>query len=301
MRRVLKWIGIVLGGLVGLILVAAAVAVAVTSVRLNRTYDVSVSAVAIRDDGEALARGEHLVKALAGCEGCHGADLGGMVLLEDPAIMTLYGPNLTMGEGGAAATFSDEDWVRVLRHGLRADGTPLLLMPSQNFRWLTDVDLGAIVTYIRSLPPVDNETPPSRLGPMGYVLALTEPAFLPAALFDHDEVLETDVEPGVTVEYGGYLVAIGTCRDCHGENLNGRPLPPMLDEPPARNLTPAGNLANWTEEDFIRTMRTGVTPDGYGLQEPMAGVLTALKQQTDEELAAIYLYLQSLPPKEFGK
>lgn len=301
MRRILKWISIVLAGLVGLILVAAMVMVVVGSARMNRTYNVNVSAVVIPDDEAALARGEHLVKALAGCEGCHGADLGGMVLLEDPAIMTLYGPNLTTGEGGAAATFSDEDWARVLRHGVDADGKPLLLMPSQNYRWLTDEDLGAIVAYIRSVPPVDYEAPEPRLGPMGYVLALTEPAFLPAALFDHGEVLVTDVEPGVTEEYGGYLVAIGTCRDCHGEDLNGRPLPPMLDEPPARNLTPAGNLANWSEEDFIRTIRTGVTPSGYGLQEPMAGVLTALEQQTDEELAAIFMYLQSLPPKEFGE
>lgn len=301
MRRVLKWIGIILAGLVGLILVAAMVMVVVGSARMNRTYNVNVSSVVIPDDAAALARGEHLVKALAGCEGCHGADLGGMVLLEDPAIMTLYGPNLTTGEGGAAATFSDEDWARVLRHGVDADGKPLLLMPSQNYRWLTDEDLGAIVAYIRSVPPVAYEVPAPRLGPMGYVLALTEPAFLPAALFDHNEVLETDVDPGVSVEYGGYLVAIGTCRDCHGENLNGRPLPPMLDEPPARNLTPAGNLAGWSEEDFIRTIRTGVTPDGYGLQEPMAGALTALEQQTDEELAAIFMYLQSLPPKEFGE
>ncbi len=260
-----------------------------------------VSAVAIPDDEAALERGEHLVRAIAGCDGCHGDNLGGMVLLDEPLIMTFYGPNLTGGEGGAGAHLSAEEWVRAIRHGLGTDGKPLLLMPAQNYRWMTDEDLGAILAYIRSLAPVDNEVPEPKLGPMGYLLALTEPGMVPAALFDHTEPPSPAVEPGVTVDYGGYLVALGTCRDCHGEHLNGRPLPPMLDEPPARNLTPAGQLANWSEEDFIQAMRTGVTPEGHTLREPMAGMLVHLQRQTDDELRAIFLYLQSLPPREFGE
>jgi mono/diheme cytochrome c family protein len=301
MKRVMKWIRVVLAGLVGLLVVAGAVIFVLATIKLNRTYEVEASSVSIPGDEAALARGEHLVKALAGCEGCHGDDLGGMVLLDDPAIMTFHGPNLTSGRGGAGARFSDEDWVRAIRHGIDANGKPLLLMPAQNYRWMADEDLGALLAYIGTLPAVANEVPAPRLGPMGYLLALTERAMVPAALFNHTERPASALEPGVTVEYGGYLVAIGTCRDCHGENLNGRPLPPMLDEPPARNLTPAGQLALWSEEDFIQTIRTGITPEGHELREPMAGVITVLQQQTDDELAAIFLYLQSLPPKEFGK
>lgn len=174
-------------------------------------------------------------------------------------------------------------------------------MPAQNYRWMTDEDLGAVLAYIRTLPSVDNEVPEPSIGPMGYLLALTEPGFVPAALFDHTEPAAATVEAGVTVDYGGYLVALGTCRDCHGEHLNGRPLPPMLDEPPARNLTPAGQLATWSEADFIQTVRGGVTPEGHTLQEPMAGILKTLRQQTDDELRAIFLYLQSLPPREIGE
>ena len=260
-----------------------------------------VDAVAVPDDEAALVRGEHLVRAISACDGCHGENLGGMVLLDDPAIMTLYGPNLTGGEGGAGARLSDMDWVRAIRHGVGSDGKSLTLMPAQDFRWMTDEDLGAVLAYIKSLPPVDNEIPVPRLGPMGYLLALTEPGLVPAALFDHAQPPAASVEPGVTVEYGGYLVALGTCRDCHGEHLNGRPLPPMLDEPPARNLTPAGELAGWSEEDFLQTIRSGVTPGGHELLEPMVGILPSLQQQTDDELRAIFLYLQSLPPKEFGE
>ncbi|MDX1616780.1 MAG: cytochrome c [Candidatus Promineifilaceae bacterium] len=301
MRKAVKWLVFALVGLAGVVVVGAVVIFVITSIRLGRTYDVEPAAIAVPDDEAALERGEHLARAISGCDGCHGDNLGGMVLLDDPAIMALYGPNLTVGEGGAGARLSDEDWVRAIRHGLDPDGKPLLLMPAQNYRRMTDEDLGALLAYIKSLGPVDNEVPEPRIGPLGYLLALTEPGFLPAALFDHAESPATTVEPGVTVKYGGYLVALGTCRDCHGEHLNGRPLPPMLDEPPARNLTPAGQLANWSEEDFIQTIRTGVTPGGHTLREPMAGVLTHLQRQTDDELRAIFMYLQSLPPREFGE
>ena len=99
MKRVLKWIGIGLAGLVGLLLVAAIVIFVVASLKLGRTYEVEVSAVAVPDDEAALERGEHLVRAIAGCDGCHGDNLGGMVLLDEALIMTFYGPNLTGGEG----------------------------------------------------------------------------------------------------------------------------------------------------------------------------------------------------------
>jgi mono/diheme cytochrome c family protein len=301
MRKVLKWLGIAVAGLLGLVLLAALGIFLVATIKLNRNYDVKVDAVPIPDDEAARARGEHLVRAVSGCDGCHGQNLGGIALLDEPAIMSFYGPNLTGGEGGAGARLSDEEWVRAIRHGVGVDGKPLLLMPAQNFRSMTDEDLGAVLAYIRSLPAVDNEVPEPRIGPMGYLLALMEPGMVPAALFDHTEPPAAATVPGVTVEYGGYLVTLGTCRDCHGEHLNGRPLPPMLDEPPSRNLTPAGELSGWSEADFLQTIRTGVTPSGHTLREPMAGILPSLQQQTDDELRAIFLYLQSLPPREFGE
>lgn len=297
--KLLRWAMIAAAAVLSAALGAAIVAIALVTSRLNRTYDVQAQAVTIPDDPAAVERGEHLVRAVAGCDVCHGTDLGGMTLLEEPLIMSLYGPNLTAGEGGVGARFSDLDWERALRHGVDTDGKPLILMPAQNFRWLTDEDLGAIVAYLRSLRPVDNAVPEPVLGPMGYLLALTEPAFLPAELFDHSERASLVAEPGVTAEYGAYLVAIGTCRDCHGEDLNGRELP-LPDEPPARNLTPGGELIGWTNEDFIGTIRTGITPSGHELREPMASVLKTLRRQSDEELTAIFFYLQSLPTKEFG-
>jgi hypothetical protein len=73
-----------------------------------------------------------------------------------------------------------------------------------------------------------------------------------------------------------------------------------LDQPPSRNLTPGGQLAGWSEADFIQTIRTGITPAGHTLREPMTSALVHLQRQTDDELRAIFLYLQSLPLRENG-
>jgi mono/diheme cytochrome c family protein len=298
-KKALKWIGIVLAALIGLALLGAMAAVVVVQLRINQSYPVDAMAVAVPSDEVAIARGEHLATSVAGCQGCHGEDLGGRVLIDDPQIMTLYGPNLTRGKGGAAASFDAEDWDRAIRHGVGPDGKSLLLMPAQNFHALTDSDLAAVVAYIESRSPVDNTVPRVRLGPMGYLLALSEPGFLPASLIDQSEPTRESIQEDVTAEYGDYLVWLGTCRDCHGPHLSGRQLP-LPGEPPSRNLTPGGELVGWTQRDFISTVRTGVTPSGDVLREPMAGVLEGMRGQSDDELAAIFLYLQSLPPLEFG-
>ncbi|HRQ41541.1 MAG TPA: c-type cytochrome [Chloroflexota bacterium] len=300
MKKVLKWIGIIFAGLVGLVVVAAVVGYVTASSKINQSYDVPVTAVVIPDDEAAIDRGEPLVWAIAGCTECHGDNLGGMLLVDDPAIGTFYGSNLTAGAGGAGTHFSEEDWVRAIRHGVGTDGKSLLLMPSNTYHTLPDEDLGAMLAYLQSLEPVDNEVPEQRLGPLGYAMVIIEPVVVPAALIDHTVSNRTAVAPGVTAAYGQYLVDIGHCRSCHGEELNGQPTAAGLDHSPARNLTPGGQLAGWSEEEFIQTIRTGITPDGHALCEPMTNALAHMQRQTDDELRAIFLYLQSLPPLENG-
>jgi mono/diheme cytochrome c family protein len=171
-------------------------------------------------------------------------------------------------------------------------------MPSQHYYSMSDEDLGALIAYLKTIPPVDNETPEPQLGPPAYIAAATSPDILPVQIIDHDALRPSVPEPGPTVEYGEYLVTIGTCRDCHGEELNGDVLGP--EDPPASNLTPGGELAGWTEADYIQTIRTGVNPAGRELQEPMTLVAEVMARATDEELAATFAYLQSLPARETG-
>lgn len=297
MRKLLRWIGIGLGIVAGILVVIVVGLYLYTESRLARTYNIPPSGLAIPTDAASIERGRHLAVVIFQCSACHGENLGGQVMFEDPLTGRLAGTNLTSGEGGIGREYTDEDWVRAIRHGVLPNGRAGIAMVSNIFYHLSDADVGAIVAYLKSVPPVDNVLPPTRLGPLGrlYVL-LSETDVMPAAGLDHTAPRPPDPIPGVTVEYGEYLAHI--CTFCHGENLAGFAAPEgQATDPMPRNLTPAGHLANWTEADFLRALRTGGTPEGDFL-DPEAMPWKAFGQMTDDELKAIWLYLQTLPPAE---
>jgi len=303
MKRILKLIGKIVGGLVGLIVLAFAVLYIIGTVKWNsirgKEYEVPVEPITIPTDQASIARGEHIA-TIRMCKDCHTENWSGQ---SDsvPGLITLAFPNLTSGVGGAGATYTDEDWVRAIRHGVGYDGRGLLLMPSRVWYYLSDEDLADLIAYLKSLPPVDNEPPKTELGPLGRVMMtlgqLPPEATVPdATMIDHDGPRPVAPEPGVTAKYGKYLAI--TCTLCHGVNLNGKTI--MTDaEYLAPNLTPGGEMKGWSEEDFITTMRTGVTPNGHQLKDVMPWKYFG--QMTDDELKAVWLYLQSLPALPQGK
>ncbi len=270
MRKALKWVGIVVGGLIGLIVVAAVVVYALGARRLTASHPQPNESFTIPSDAESLARGEYLMAGVTGCTGCHGENLGGTEFINEAPIGLVWAPNLTAGQGGVGATYTDADWERAVRHGVRPNGQVLLIMPSHQFNYMSDADLGAVLAFAKTFPPVDQVAPARRIDPLGTIL-IGAGLFgdLPAEVVDHDAAHAATVTPGTTPEYGEYLVALASCRDCHGTKLDGvlSGGPPMPVPPP--DLTPAGNLANWTEADFIQAIRTGVTPDGRALSEEM--------------------------------
>jgi hypothetical protein len=119
---------------------------------------------------------------------------------------------------------------------------------------------------------------------------LQDPSLIAAQVIDHDAPRPTAPAPGVTSEYGRYLAEV--CTLCHGENFAGG------TEPGAGlNLTPGGDLGDWSEADFIQTIRSGVNPNGKQLN-PELMPWKRIREMSDEELRAIWLFLQSLPPVE---
>jgi mono/diheme cytochrome c family protein len=116
-------------------------------------------------------------------------------------------------------------------------------------------------------------------------------------VIDHDGPRPVAPKPGVTVEYGKYLAS--TCTLCHGSNFNGQMISEGGPEYLAPNLTPGGEVAFWSEEDFMRTLRTGVTPSGHQLIDMMPWKYFG--QMTNDELKAVWMYLQSLPALPEGK
>jgi mono/diheme cytochrome c family protein len=295
-RKILKWTGIVLGGLIGLLALALVALYVVGGAKVNKKYNVPVEAISVPTDAEAVQRGEHIANIYI-CTRCHTENLSGELSFVVPGMVSIPTPNLTAGAGGVGGFYTDEDWVRAVRHGVGHDGRGLFIMPSSTFHYLGDEDLGALIAYVKSLPPADNVLPERRIEPIGRLM-MAAGMFPPLAVdqIDHTSPPPAVPEQGVTAAYGGYLSR--TCTECHGADLNGKPFGPPGQEVPTPNLTPGGEMASWSEEDFFTTMRTGVTPGGGQLNEEMPWKYFG--QMSDDELRAVWLYLKSLPALEQG-
>ena len=300
--RIFKWIGIVMLSIAALCGVAVGVVWMLSNKKLARTYDVTVAPVAIPADSASIARGRHIARAVAKCVECHGEDLGGTEFINAAPFAVIPARNLTGGRGGSGQAFSDIDYVRAIRHGVRPNGRGAMVMPAEAYRYMSDEDLGALIAYLKSVPPVDREWAEPRLGIIGRILLLTDkvPLF-PAATFDHTRADVPAAPPAdTTVAYGQYLANVGGCTTCHGPNLAGRP--PMNGDPhakPSANLTPGG-IPQWTEADFTRVLRDGLSVGGR-VVDSLAMPIRFTRELTDAEIHALWLFLRSMPARQFGE
>jgi mono/diheme cytochrome c family protein len=293
MKRVLKWIGILAGGLVLVIAVGLALVYGVSSRAMSRAYAITPEPLSIPADSASIARGRHIVTAISSCANCHGDNLAGKKVVDDGVMGRLYAANITRGKGGLD-TYSDADYVRSIRHGIGRDQRPLLAMPAASFFPMDDDDLAAVIAYLKSVPAVDVVVPPKRIGPLARVLYLaTDFPLIEAEEIPHGDPRRPPVPSGVTREYGNYLTTIGGCKGCHLPELNGGV--PVEKNVFSANLTPTG-IGKWTEADFRKAMRNGIRPDGRVISAVMPWPY--LRHMTDEELGAIWIYLRSLPPKD---
>jgi mono/diheme cytochrome c family protein len=277
MKKFFKWTSLVLGGLFMLVAVSGLTLYSVGMKKLNQTYpNIAVETVNIPTDADAIARGKHVATIWA-CTRCHGEDLSGMMITNDPlsGIVPLLGtistPNLTSGNGGIAASYTDTDWVRALRHGVMGDGGVEVLM--FDYSTMSDQDLGDLIAYLKQVPPLDTNYPEMRYGPILPVVSnigLLTPA---AERIDHDVPRSVDPTPAATVEYGGYLSAV--CTACHGNLI--------------------GNIVkNWKQDEFIHTFKTGVSSDGKQFGPTMSS--NTFREMTDTELTALWLYFTNPKP-----
>ncbi|MCE7986311.1 MAG: cytochrome C [Caldilinea sp. CFX5] len=300
MKRLIRWLGIGVG-LLALLVALLAVGIYFRSEAIvNQVYAAPTSALTISTATDAIARGEHLANYVSVCVDCHGANLEGGIVVDDPALGRIVAPNLTTGQGGVGGQLSDADMVRVLRYGILPDGRSAQVMPSDDYQHLSDADLAAIIAYVRSVPPQDSNLPVNELRPLGRtLLALGQLPIIMAERVDATLEHPAAVEERVSLEYGQYLGRIAGCTGCHGPGLSGGPIPAAPpDWPQAANLTPSGDVGQWTEADFINTIRTGVNPAGKTLVEEMPWF--RYRSMTDEELKALWLFIQSVPAQEFG-
>lgn len=277
MKKLLKWTGLVIGGLLVLIAIAGLVLYQMGMKKLKQTYAIlPVETVNIPAGADAVARGKHIATIWA-CTRCHGEDLSGKMITNDPLsgmvplLGTIASPNLTSGKGGIATDHTDIDWVRAIRHGVMPDGQVEALM--FDYSTMSDQDLGDLIAYLKQVPPVDTNYPEIRYGPIVPVISNIG-LFTPAAeKIDHNASRPGYPAPGATVENGRYLSAV--CTACHGNVI--------------------GNVVKrWKQDEFIHTFQTGVLPDGNQFGPTMSS--STFHEMTDTELTALWLYFTSDKP-----
>ena len=262
-----------------------------------------------------LARGKYLTD-IAPCFHCHSehdlskpeyprveAKKGAGWAMPIPALGAPVAPNITPDPETGIGAWTDDEIARAIQEGVDKNGRALFpVMPYMNFRNLADEDVASIVVFLRTLPPVRNPLPLTKLVFPLSVLVNT----MPKPLTSHAPV----AVPTTSEARGEYLVktVIG-CQDCHTPADNqGRPLPglefgggsPFHDpgQPKtvlfSKNITsdPSG-IAHYDEAMFVQTLRTGRTAGGL-LNHIMP--FENLKNLTDSDLHDIYSYMKSVPP-----
>ncbi len=291
MKRLLKWIGRALVTLIGAAILVAAVLIFLGGRKFSATRTVApdlVGAPAVPTDAEAIARGAHLARTR--CVFCHGDDLAGKKFIDDASFMLLNAPNLTRGAGGVGATYTDDaTWVRTLRHGVNSRGRAVIIMPAEVFYFLSDGDVGDLLAYLKSLPPVDRSWPepqPSLLAKALLGAGILDKS-VPFLSMDHRAPRPAKPPAGVNAENGEYIVRTFGCRNCHGPELSGQ-LTPDGTGILAPNLTPGGALQGWNEELFLKMARERVS---------QAMPWSMLRAMTDDEQRSLWRYLAAQPAR----
>ena len=281
MKRLLRWIGITLGSIVGLCIIAYAIVYVLSERMLRHTYDASAVTLSIPTDPASIIEGERLA-IVHGCfSGCHGKGAEGDVMFDEPMIARIVAPNLT----AAVRQYSDAQIALAVRKGVRPDGRSLIVMPAEAFAVMTDEDLSRIIAFLKSLPSVTGPGPGVSVGPLGRIGLVVGKFKMVAQL-----IADTVPPPEATdkeATFGRYLGQT-TCAPCHGTSLRGASNPDF-SSPDLRIV------AAYSPDGFVELMRTGTA-----LRERSVGVMSAWAQKnlshlTDAEIGALYSYLHSMP------
>jgi len=297
-----RFVKIGLGSAAGLAAIAAGLAAFAefgSERKMHRQVTVNVTPIAAATDQAALARGEYLYKS-RGCAECHGADGAGKVVIDDGGFF-VKAPNIVPNGATGTANYKPEDWVRTIRHGVKPNGEPVFVMPSEDFNRLTDADVGAIVGYIGSLPPVSG-TPAKIRVPLIVRFLYAAGAVKDAAeKIDHSLPPQQPPNDNDEVAHGAYVAA--ACKGCHNDSFSGGPIPGAPPSwPAAANLTPGSESVLTRYPDaaaLIAMFRSGKRPDGSSVSTVMP--FGMLKEISDDDASALYGFLKTLPAVKHGE
>ncbi|MBI5876201.1 MAG: cytochrome c [Chloroflexi bacterium] len=284
-----KWPGVALFGLLGLLLTLLSVAGVKGMIQFYSPGGSPVPNIKVAGTPEQIARGQHLANSL--CVGCHSPNdelplTGGRDIGADSPLPLGHFVSVNLTPAGPLKDWSDGEIMRGLREGIDKYGHPLAVMSTNGVRYLSEDDKLAIIAYLRSQPPAGGQTPDPADDPN--VLAAI---LLGAGVIQLEQpATSAIVAPAraASVEYGKYVVDYEDCRTCHGKDLTGGTDP---TSPPGPSLRV---VQGWTRDQFFATIRTGKDPGGHQLNDIMPWRL--FSRLDDDELGAVYAYLKSLPP-----
>lgn len=260
---------------VGVVLLAVVILYAGSEWVIRTKHDVALTPIAIPADAASIEEGGRLAK-IYGCRGCHGPNSEGRVWDSPPwFVASITAP----GIAGRIAPYSDPELLRLIRHGIKRDGTSLFVMPTIAHRFIADDDAGKLIAWLRTLKPGAKDVDrPMHYGPLGRLGLLTG-GFKPSLQIG---TVASRTRPA---ENGRYWYD-SVCSECH-----------KLNEP---NTTDSGAVAPplatmaaaYSPEDFRKLLRTGVPPGGRDLGLMKEITLEATYAMTDEEIAATHSYLR---------
>jgi mono/diheme cytochrome c family protein len=262
-----------------------------------------------QSNSDLVKRGDYLVNGLLTCGNCHTpkgpqgdiaakAFSGGLSWDEPPFKVTA--PNITPDKETGIGNYSDSDIEKVLRKGIKPDGTAVaMIMPSGFYEIMTDRDMNAVIAYLRTLKPIRNKVPdPVYKVPQGH----------PVPPGGENKFTEDMLQD--KVKKGFYLVTIAHCMECHtplgpkGRDFvndlgkGGFELKGPWGVSVSRNITSSKTkgIGAWTDAEIKRAITQGIRKDGSKLKPPMAYHSYAI--MTDADLDAVIAYLRTVPAKE---
>jgi|ERR1043165_1921361 mono/diheme cytochrome c family protein len=309
--KALKWFFI-------LLLVVVVGLLVFIQISFPKKFEAPYPAIHASKDSAVIARGKYIVYGIAHCAECHApltefnkVETGQEVPLSGGhdfflPVGVIHSPNITSDEETGIGKLKDEEIARALRYGVRHDGNAILdFMP---FYHLSDEDLTAVVSYLRTIPPVKNKVPDHDWNFLGKAIG----TFMIKPMGDGK--IEPAPAVDTTIAYGKYIGEnVANCRGCHtirdmktgaftgtyytggmqfemasaeGTVVKGKHLV-------TPNLTPdpeTGRITGWSQQQFVDRFKQGrLIPGSIMPWGPFS-------RMTNTELVAIYKYLRTLEP-----
>ena len=256
----------------------------------NKLYEAKTFEISELVANADVELGKRLFTVRNGCIDCHGEDLAGARVMDNGAMGTIYGANLTPFN---LSTWTDEEIARAIRYGIHKTGRSLRFMPSFDFEGLSLGDTAALVAYLRSAAPVERQNFVNIYGPVAKTMSFLGqmPVMFPAKILDLNKGFGEKPEEGPTKAFGQYLAH--SCVGCHGHEFRGGKIPGGDPSWPEASNIRLGMNPLWTEESFTQLIKTGVSPiSSQPLRLPMP--IAQLQQMNEVEIKALWSFLSTL-------